>query len=108
MWAFALLPAVSRAMSFAGVAGNWAEICTPEGARRVALEEGGAGSQALPSLDHCAFCAFGADGAAPLPPARVQMLLPIAGDELPRLFLQSPRPLFAWRRAQPRAPPARA
>jgi hypothetical protein len=41
-----------------------------------------------------------------LPPAAAPTLvLPLAGDSPPPLYLQAPRTLFAWATAQPRGPP---
>jgi len=36
------------------------------------------------------------------------VLLPLAAQAVPVLFLQAHRPLFAWHSAQPRAPPSAA
>lgn len=106
-WALALVPTVSRALAFASGDGAWAEVCTAQGARLVALE--GRDSplpQASPALDHCEFCSLGLDNVAPPPATAATLPLPLATDGPPRLFLQAPCPLFAWRSAQPRAPPA--
>ncbi|MBL8305533.1 MAG: DUF2946 family protein [Rubrivivax sp.] len=104
----ALAPSVSRALAFAAGEGRWGEICTAQGARLVSLEErGDTAPLASASMDHCPFCMFGAgDGAAPLPGHAAALTPRVATDAPPRLFLLSPRPLFAWRSAQPRAPPA--
>jgi len=105
----ALAPSISRALAFSAGEGRWAEICTPQGARLVSLDDrGDTAPLAAPALDHCPFCALGGDSAAPLPTAVMALTLSVATDAPPRLFLLSPRPLFAWRSAQPRAPPAAA
>ncbi len=107
--ALALLPAVSHALAFAGVGGATAEVCTPQGLKRIALD---AGEDPAPSanghLEHCPFCKLGHDAPPlpPVPPARAQALPP--GPWRPPLFLQAPRTLHAWASAQPRAPPASA
>ncbi len=113
MLALALLPTLSRAMAHgAGGAASWAEICTPQGMKLVALDaldvapgEPAAPAQAGHHLDHCPYCSL-AGQALGLPPAPVvaPALVLAAGHE-PPLFLQAPRTLHAWRSAQPRAPP---
>lgn len=109
----ALAPTLSHALSFArGGPSAWAEVCTPQGMKRVALDsaveaDAGAATPA-PSMDHCPYCAFSAD-AAGLAPAPALVPTPPAGaDALPALFLQAPHTLFAWASAQPRAPPVRS
>ncbi|CAD5370261.1 conserved hypothetical protein [Rubrivivax sp. A210] len=108
MLVLALVPTISRAMASQQGPMSWVEICTPQGMQLVAIADGEE-SQAHTSghLDHCALCGLSADAgpppvAAPRPPQ-----LP-GGTEVPRLFLQAPYTLPAWRSAQPRAPPARA
>ena len=111
MLALALLPTVSHALAFARGGAAWAEVCTPQGMRLVAVDaaqaaDNGAPAQAAGHLEHCPLCALGAD-APPLPPAPPAALrLPVAGAEPPPLFLQAARTLHAWRSAQPRAPPS--
>jgi hypothetical protein len=111
MLAMTLLPTVSHALAFArGDAGRWAEVCTPQGLRLVAVDDAAGPSKgSLPTaaghLEHCPFCALGADAAAP-PPAPLALLqLPPATFE-PPLLLPAPATLFAWRKAQPRGPPS--
>ena len=110
MLALALLPTVSRAMAFAqGGGGAWAEVCTPQGMVRVALDDAPgatpAPAQAGSMLDHCHFCGL-ASQAAGMPPAP-PLLPPVqtADSLVPPLWLQAPHTLFAWRSAQPRGPP---
>ncbi|HOB66313.1 MAG TPA: DUF2946 family protein [Ottowia sp.] len=70
-----LAPTVSRTLAAAG-GGGWAQVCTPEGVRWVALsdadarESGVADSQtpASPSLDHCPLCVLMGDRLAPPSP----------------------------------------
>ena len=109
MLALALVPTLSHALSFArGVPNALSEVCTPQGARLVALND-----QAPPTpdaafshLDHCPLCSL--HGAAlGMPPAAPRHIEPVAlAHAVPPLFLAAPRPLFAWSAAQPRAPPA--
>lgn len=110
MLAFALVPTVSRAMSFVHGGSAWAEICTPQGMKVVALADGEeAPVQASGHhLDHCAFCGLAGDGAAPWPSPPVSAPLRLAGTEVPRLFLQAAHTPFAWRSASARAPPIRS
>jgi hypothetical protein len=112
MLAMALLPTLSHALAHArGGASSWAEVCTPQGMRLVAVSAddslpGGAPAQAAGHLEHCPLCALGADALAPplsLPPA---LVLPLGRAGLPPLFLQAPHTLHAWRSAQPRGPPS--
>ena len=110
MLALALLPTVSHALAFARGGAAWAEVCTPQGMRLVSVDaaqavDTGAPVQAAGHLEHCPFCALGADLPA-LPPAPAAALpLPLGSAEPPALFLHAPRTLFAWRSAQPRGPP---
>lgn len=109
MLAFALVPTVSRAMAFASGSSNWAEICTPQGMKLVAAVDGDqAPVQAGASLDHCALCGLSTDGAAPLPAVPAALPLPLGSAHVPQLFLLAAHTLFAWRSAQPRAPPVLA
>lgn len=110
MLALALLPTLSHALAFARGGAAWAEVCTPQGMRLVAVDaaqaaETGAPVQVAGHLEHCPLCALGADLPA-LPPAPpVALPLPLAAADPPPLFLHAPRTLFAWRSAQPRGPP---
>jgi len=111
MLALALLPTVSRAMAFATAGGSaWAEICTAQGMKRVALMNSQPGVPAVPEsagghLDHCPFCSLSAQALhlPPVPPPAREASA--AAGQLPRLFQQTPAEPFAWRRGQPRAPP---
>ncbi|HSV46035.1 MAG TPA: DUF2946 domain-containing protein [Ramlibacter sp.] len=112
MLALAVLPTVSHALAASGGPIGWAEICTPQGARLVAVDAS-EGTPSVPAdvaahLEHCPFCvpAFGALG---LPPASALALgLALTSAEPPPLFLHAPRAPHAWRSAQPRAPPLHA
>jgi Protein of unknown function (DUF2946) len=112
MLAFALLPTLSRAMAFAGGGTAWAEVCTPQGLKRVSLSDAGTDTGTPgPNASHleaCAFCSLATDGAAPLPSSPVGAALPLGRTPTPRLFLQAAATLHAWRSAQPRAPPSGA
>lgn len=110
MLALALLPTVSHALAFAqGGKTAWAEVCTPQGMKLVALDDV-PGFDTSPAaagghLDHCPYCTL-AGQATGMPPAPLTTLdLRAAAESVPPLFLHAPRTLFAWRNAQPRAPP---
>ncbi|MBK9135162.1 MAG: DUF2946 domain-containing protein [Betaproteobacteria bacterium] len=116
MLAAALFPAVSHALAAArGEA--WSPVCTAQGVRWVSDtattgdETGGetgdeAPAPAARAFEHCPFCTQAGHTPA-LPRASIDAPLPTASaSPLPPLALQAPRTLFAWRSAQPRAPPA--
>ena len=114
MLAMSLLPTLSHAWAYANGGSVWAEVCTPQGAKLVAVADapGEAGepapTQAIGHLEHCPFCAL-SSGAVALPtalPITVPLLL--GSDDPPALFLHAPRTLFAWASAQPRGPPTRS
>ncbi len=118
----ALLPTLSHAMAHAAAQGpgGWAEVCTQEGPRRIAVDaagklmdtaietEGIGASAGTSHLQHCPLCALSLD--APLLPAAAPAGLPLAlaGRAVPAAFLHAPRTLHAWLSAQPRGPPASA
>lgn len=118
VFALALLPTVSHALThwrIAGAAGGWAEVCTVQGPKRVAIDAAGqlmdtvvADEAALSAvhLQHCPLCVLHSDGPPPLPVAAVALPLLLAGNDPPAAFLHAPRTLHAWRSAQPRGPPA--
>jgi hypothetical protein len=59
-------------------------------------------------LERCPYCSASSN-LAMLPPADTMPVFAVIGSQLaPKLFFVSPRPLFAWSPAHPRAPPARA
>jgi hypothetical protein len=83
------------------------EVCTPQGARLVSsVPARDPAPPAFGHFDHCPFCSLHG-GALGMPPARAHHAEPISlGHGVPPLFLVAPRLSFAWRAAQPRAPPA--
>jgi hypothetical protein len=105
----ALMPSISQAVKRTG-SNPWTEICTSWGAKRVAVGDTAANTSA-PSvpvehlLQHCPYCTVHATVLG-MPPAPLSVAPPHAlRFALPALFLASPRTLFAWSSAQPRAPP---
>jgi hypothetical protein len=115
----ALAPAISRAMGPDEHGRYFIEVCSAEGTKRVALSVDEAafyGAHTTPAddggdgraLDECAYCSA-PYSTAMLPPGDPTPVFAVAGAQsVPPLFLVSPRPLFAWSPAHPRAPPSRA
>lgn len=106
-----LAPSLAHALRHArGETMPWSQLCSATGSKRIVLEMPADGSPLAQghAFDHCLYCALHHDGSAP--PAIGAGLL-LRGDlaaEPPTLLLRSPRPLLAWYRAQPRAPPLNA
>jgi Protein of unknown function (DUF2946) len=114
--ALALLPTLSHALAFVQGGSNWAEICTPQGAKRIALADDGSAltttdinedSRALGAmhLQHCPLCALSTDAPVLPPAAPAALPLAITSASPPAAFLHAPHTLHAWRSAQPRGPP---
>lgn len=119
MMVSALAPAISRAMGPDESGRYLIEVCSAAGTHRISLtaEEAafygelaspagdGEGGD-VPILDHCPYCSASFN-LAMLPPADAALLFAVSNSQsAPRLFFVSPRPLFAWSPAHPRAPPA--
>lgn len=96
-----LAPTVMRASTDRS---PWTDVCTT--ATKVADAQTSHGSPAASAHEHCDACFSRLDSAGPAPsPLSLALAAPLA-QAVPRLFLIAPRPLFAWRGSQPRAPPA--
>lgn len=115
IFGLSLAPTISHALAAASGQSAYTEICTPQGTRLVALDEGAALkppttplTPSLGHLDHCPLC--GLAGHAPALAPTLLVWLPDGGlsHAVPHLFLQAPRPLFAWAPSQARAPPLNA
>lgn len=114
IFGLAFAPTISRAFSHQGGANaTWAEVCTPQGAQWVAVQDsagssapGPAGALAFGHLDHCPLCGLGASAALLPPLVSVLVLASPLAQSLPPLFLQAQRPQFAWRAPAPRGPPS--
>ncbi len=107
----ALLPTLSHAMArAAGTAGSgYAEVCTPQGMKLVALNDGEtAPDSAALQLEHCPWCTAAVGDLAPPPALQGASPQPAGQLLLPPLFLRGPRTLHAWLLASPRAPPVLA
>jgi hypothetical protein len=110
--AMAVVPTLSHALAHVnGGNGGWAEVCTPQGMKLVALAEstgdaGGPASSAAVSTDHCLVCGVSA-GTSVLPAPRAALPPALAGaDGPPGPPPRLPLTRVAWANAQPRAPPA--
>lgn len=103
MWALALLPTLSQALASATGERAWAEVCTAQGTRWVALDDAAPDPASAGVFEHCPFC--GAAPALGLPPAPVAWLLASALHE-PAVAagLAAPKRL-AGVQARPRGPP---
>lgn len=109
--ALALAPSLSRALADQAAPGPWSEYCSSVGTQRftaAALPEDSAPPPASAHIDHCPLCGnLNGPMAPPLAQTR-EVPAPDAGGFRPLLFAHAPRPLFAWRTAQPRGPPTGA
>ncbi|WP_025916890.1 DUF2946 domain-containing protein [Herminiimonas sp. CN] len=109
----ALAPSISHAISARdGQASAWVEVCTAGGSKRVAVapvtpaDTAPSDHSIAHQSEHCPFCMSHA-GSFSLPPPSMAPLAASGGHALfPALFYRSPRPLFSWATANPRAPPA--
>lgn len=108
----ALAPTISHALARAQGQVSQAEICTPQGLKRLLLGDGSAAIEETGklgtgvALDHCPFCGLSTQ-ALPLPAQA--SLWPRAGRPPARLLpgrVQLPWPGVVLEAAQPRAPPA--
>jgi hypothetical protein len=89
---------------------GWVEVCTAMGTMRVDTGDSAPDGPAHKApadhaQQHCAFCSSHTTALGMPPAAPASMFVPALRPGLPELFLKSPRPLFAWSTAQPRAPP---
>jgi hypothetical protein len=109
----ALAPTISHAIAAASDApNNWIEICSVNGSKLVNIgDEIGNNHQPQEPVnysthfEHCPFCMMHAISLG-MPPSAEFKLPVLQGSSLtPSLFFQAPRPLFAWTKSQPRAPP---
>ncbi len=111
MLAAALMPTLAQALAQSrGDTRPWAQVCTPQGMKRVALDASASGESSAPlqaggAPGHCTLCtAAGAVGLPPAPAGGVYLLG--ASAELPAQPEHPRAPGTTWCGAQPRAPPA--
>jgi hypothetical protein len=110
MLGVAFAPTVSAAVGAAREDVPWNPICTGEGMQNMALEsrgdaDGRSGHDLTHLFKHCPFCAMQPMAAA-LPSAPLQLPGAERLHEQPALFLSAPTPMYAWRHALSRGPPA--
>jgi hypothetical protein len=86
------------------------EVCTALGMEMKSVPMAPDHDRLHKSMKHCGYCVVHAAGhGLPPPPTATAMFAPLAGRDIyPPLYYHSPRPLFPWSLAQPRAPPALA
>lgn len=101
-----LAPGIAHALRHErGQAVPWQEICTATGAMRVvAVDDNGAPAQAH-AFEQCLTCLLHHGASAPPPAWAALSLVEPASAVEKSLLLSAPRLPFAWRAAQPRAPP---
>lgn len=106
----AFAPVISHTVSAAPVTVE-VEVCTALGMEMMALPmtpdqpDGSASDKLHKGMGHCGYCVVHA-ATLGLPPLTTAMLVLSGGrDVYPPLYYYSPRPLFPWSLAQPRAPP---
>lgn len=102
----ALAPGLSHAMPASGRLTEDVQVCTMAGMKTIAVDrqQAPAPGPAHP-FEHCPYCALHGAAALPPPSTGLAFALPPSGDVHPPLFYRAARPLFAWRAANPRAPP---
>jgi hypothetical protein len=111
VFALAVVPTLSRAMDARLAHDSLLELCSQDGKRAVVSSDAAAGERgdaplAAIHLEHCPLCAASA-AALGLPPASATMQwLSLTESRQPARLLHAPRTTFAWRTAQPRAPPS--
>lgn len=103
----ALAPAISHAMAaMEDDQTPWAQICSANGARFMPLDLGTQNAPPQPMvMDHCAYCLTHAGSFAVFSDVPLPVVSAVFGQDYPTRFYQSPRRLFIWATASPRAPP---
>ena len=108
VWGLVGMPTLSHALASARQNnGQWMEICSAQGTRRVPAESSPAdlGGPLQQQLSHCPLCLLSASGLAPGPQGLP--VLPMAGPALPpgALARAEPRRAPLGHDARPRGPP---
>lgn len=99
----AMAPGIARALAaWSGDGAPWQVVCVSPATGKSGTP---ADELATDGMASCPYCLLRADLAAPPPALPAMLLPPLLAQAVPVLFLQAPRPLFAWHSAQPRAPP---
>ena len=86
------------------------EVCTVMGTMLVDAGDDSRSGESPQAPDdhaqqHCTCCSSHATTLGMPPASTAALFVPALRPGPPELFLKSPRPLFAWSTAQPRAPP---
>lgn len=107
MLALAVGPTWLRALAASSGAGNWAEICTTYGAKRVPqTDEAKAGvSTGAQAMAHCPLCVLSSMPLALAPPDALRLPAPSAVRLAPVLVERQTVFQQAWPHASPRGPP---
>ena len=102
-------PTLSHALASGEGQGNWVEVCSVQGSRRVALDPSGEavspGATLLHHLSHCPLCGLSAGGLAPAPEPLAWVALTAGAHHLSEPRLDAAPQGLPGRDAQPRAPP---
>ncbi len=105
----ALAPTISHAVAASSDAKTpWVQVCDGMNVKWVQVDAEGkpiSPSQAASHFDHCPFCLNHGGEIGVLQNSLPLFALRIERESFPDRFYQSPRPLFIWATAQPRAPP---
>lgn len=105
----ALAPTLSHAFSLGGDGKRLVPVCTVAGMKMVAVDDSSEnGGPDIFPVERCPFCSIQLDTALPPPAPEVVIVLKRVLERFPPLHYRSPRPLFAWAVAHPRAPPSGA
>jgi len=100
MLGLALAPSVSHALSAQRLSNPFTEICSAPSSGKEQQRS------AAMQMEHCAMCVV-AISAVGMPPAPMAVVpVPEGVAYVASLFLDAPKPLFAWRPPQARAPPS--
>lgn len=102
----ALAPALSHAFSGGGDGKRLVQVCTVAGMKMVAVDHSSENDEPdIFPAERCPFCSIQLDTALPPLASGPIILLKRVLERFPPLHYRSPRPLFAWAAAHPRAPP---
>jgi hypothetical protein len=102
-WALALLPTLAQALAHAGGGTHWAQVCTAQGARWVALDA----TPAPETPTQAPVCTWCLTTPFALPPPSAALPADARGGALGvgPAAADAPLRLVAWRAPPPRAPP---
>lgn len=102
----ALAPALSHAFPPGGDGKRLVQVCTVAGMKMIAVDDtSDSGTPDVFPAERCPFCSTHLDSVLPPLASGPIILLKRVLERFPPLHYRSPRPLFAWAAAHPRAPP---